>query len=429
MKAFYIKIIKKYISYYVLLLLIIVFFYRLENPKPDSLSYILLAIITLVPAWIVLQPFRSSLIWLKRVIFYIFLWFTSIIISSTFLSYLGTFDSNINSAQYMISALIQSEAAIIAIVITLTLVVVQHTASTYSTRIIEIFKTRNPDFWILLIIYLFSMIYGLSVLKAVKEYDFDPIVNPSHLANLEGHIFYVYCLGVFAFIALIPYMWNTIDLMKPLKIMEFLSDKISNENLLKYVNSTNAEFLDFYAGIDYMKLEKKGVEDPFQPIVDIIISSLVKYDYYNANAGMKIMVEKIPLIYKNNSQIYQFESQIIQKVINHFEMIGHIAVYKTGGDILLNIIELLSKIGRITANEKRDYSTKRIVLSIEKIGKISAENKRENALTAAFLELRSLKVISEDREVNIEPDITNSINNITFEATKHGLQKCIKTGS
>ena len=45
-----------------------------------------------------------------------------------------------NSARYLLSALVQSLAAIIAIVVTMTLVAVQLTASAYSPRVIDIFK-------------------------------------------------------------------------------------------------------------------------------------------------------------------------------------------------------------------------------------------------------------------------------------------------
>ena len=405
----------KYVVFYVILLSIVVFSYNLKIQSFNFSSYIILAIITIFLTWIVSKPFDSSLIWLKRVVIYFFLWLISVIISSTLLSYLGTFDSNINSAQYLISALIQSEAAIIAIVITLTLVAVQQTASSYSARVIDVFKTRNPDFWILLLLYVFSMIYELGVLKAVREYNFDPTINPNHLANLEGHIFNVYSLGIFALIALIPYMWNTIDLLKPIKIMEFLSDNITNENMIKY---TKSRLPSLY---DTLGFKKKKVEDPFQPIVDIIKSSLVRYDYYTVQAGIDIMLEKIPLIYKGNSELnsYDFDSVIIRAVINHFEMIGHIAAKKTDGDILVYITESLFIIVSITISENKAYSTKRVLSSLVSIGKISAETKNEIALTTALTRLMDLKHQS-TIDLNVELDI--AINNLTFEAKKNGLK-------
>jgi len=52
----------------------------------------------------------------------------------------GAFTIADDIARYLLSALVQSLAAIIAIVVTLTLVAVQLTASAYSPRVIDIFK-------------------------------------------------------------------------------------------------------------------------------------------------------------------------------------------------------------------------------------------------------------------------------------------------
>ncbi|MFQ6119549.1 MAG: hypothetical protein ACE5KE_06660, partial [Methanosarcinales archaeon] len=65
---------------------------------------------------------------------------------------------DLTNIRYMLSALIQSEAAIIAIVITLSLVAVQLTASSYSSRVMVIFRD-SPDLWFLMFSYIGSIIY------------------------------------------------------------------------------------------------------------------------------------------------------------------------------------------------------------------------------------------------------------------------------
>ena len=57
------------------------------------------------------------------------------------------FFTNIQSAHYLLSALAQSEAAVIAIVITLSLVAVQLTATSYSPRVTEIFRDFQKKSW------------------------------------------------------------------------------------------------------------------------------------------------------------------------------------------------------------------------------------------------------------------------------------------
>lgn len=103
-------------------------------------------------------------------------------------SYFGFLHTDVDSARYMLSALIQSEAAIVALVVTLSLVAVQLAAQAYSARVIEVFS-RAPDLWILMGIYGIAIFYGLGVLKMIET------ANPQlcdtdfiGLSNLEGHI-------------------------------------------------------------------------------------------------------------------------------------------------------------------------------------------------------------------------------------------------
>ncbi|MDK2937888.1 MAG: hypothetical protein PWQ51_52 [Methanolobus sp.] len=105
-----------------------------------------------------------------KIISYIYL-LALFIIPVLFLSYAQIMFSDANSARYMISALIQSEAAILGIVITLSLLVVQQSATSLSPRVISIFRNfkKNPDFYLLMMIYLGAMLYNSLVLKAIKE--------------------------------------------------------------------------------------------------------------------------------------------------------------------------------------------------------------------------------------------------------------------
>jgi uncharacterized membrane protein len=63
---------------------------------------------------------------------------------------LGFSNTDINSARYLLSAIIQSEASIIAIVISLTLVAMQLVASSYSPRVARIFSSGSQMYIILL---------------------------------------------------------------------------------------------------------------------------------------------------------------------------------------------------------------------------------------------------------------------------------------
>jgi uncharacterized membrane protein len=90
-------------------------------------------------------------------------------------------------AYYMLSALVQSEAAIVGIVITLSLIAIQFTASSYSPRVIKIFK-RALDLWILTSLYISAIISDLATPKIVDE---------SQITDFESCIALSYFLGNF----------------------------------------------------------------------------------------------------------------------------------------------------------------------------------------------------------------------------------------
>lgn len=102
---------------------------------------------------------------IARLIVYILCLAVVVLVCILLFSYFNLFHTDVNSARYMLSALVQSQAAIVAIVITLTLIAVQLTASAYSPRVIDIFK-KNPDMWVLLGCYGVSIFYGFIRLVA-----------------------------------------------------------------------------------------------------------------------------------------------------------------------------------------------------------------------------------------------------------------------
>lgn len=101
--------------------------------------------------------------WLYGIAFY-FIPFIIGYLAFSFVLSDNVLHTDVDSARYMLSALIQSEAAIVALVVTLSLVAVQLAAQSYSARVIEVFR-KAPDLWILMGIYGIAIFYGLGVLK------------------------------------------------------------------------------------------------------------------------------------------------------------------------------------------------------------------------------------------------------------------------
>ncbi len=146
--------------------------------------------------------------WLYRLGRYTLIFLILVVPYLSLLRYNGFFeDYNINNARYMISSLIQSEAAMISILVASSLIVLR--LSPRSIVASEVRKFReSPDLWILMGIYLVAMGYGLVTLNTLGMGSTEENI----ISNFQ--IAFVLYLGIFAFASIIPYVWNLLSLME-----------------------------------------------------------------------------------------------------------------------------------------------------------------------------------------------------------------------
>lgn len=265
--------------------------------------------------------------------------------------------TDVDSARYMLSALIQSEAAIVALVVTLSLVAVQLAAQSYSARVIEVFR-RAPDLWILMGIYGIAIFYGLGVLKMIEN----PLVGRQ--SNLEEHIAFSYYLGVFAFVALVPYMWNTLEMLKPSAVIDILAKRITKDSILAAINETQ---------------EKSDGKDPILPIVDIVRGSMMKYDTETVIYGLRA----ISNCATNMFEIETFKEKEDEKISEHFfyhiSGIGIQAATREDSTIILESINILQNCGEIALKNKLENVTGHSASRIQVIGEAAMEKKSYKA--------------------------------------------------
>lgn len=257
--------------------------------------------------------------------------------------------SNADNARYLLSAMAQSQAAIIAIVITLSLVAIQLGASAYSPRVINIFK-NSPDIWILLSLYVASISYDFIILKILSE------------KVGEHHIFISYWLCTSAFLALFPYLRSVINILRPEAIIKRLSWDI----------------------LTSLKLKDWKNKDPFQPIDDIIRNSFMRYDYETARRGLKEMSDKaveVVSLYNAENNKKRYESVYAKPLktryevfseyyCNHIKELGELFAERNER-LTLETIENLERF-RTIITKKKLGTEEDIVKTLESIGKISA---------------------------------------------------------
>lgn len=274
-----------------------------------------------------------------------------------------------SSGLYMISALVQSEAAIIAIVITLSLVAIQHLSSTYSTRVIEVFKDwkSNPDFYIMLLTYVVSILFGLLIIKQIEVAG-----STSHYVSdrIETQLRIAYGIGFFCFFSLFIYINQTLKLFNPNLILKLLFQKIDHPDT---VENAYKDIKNNIKNKNTLFSSKK----PIHAILDILKSSARNSDFETTKSGLSLLEEKSENII-NNKQIENHKKELyLTDIFEDIEYIGILAT-KTGSEEVTKLIcNLLGENGKYSI----DSNTKILTLSsLEKIGCLAAKNNMNEAI-------------------------------------------------
>lgn len=311
--------------------------------------------------------------------------------------YFGIVIKDSESARYIVSTLIQSEAAIIAIVISLSLVAVQLAASAYSTRLMDIFKEAS-SLWILIGAYIFAISYGLVILG---------LIDDLNISKLENHILVTYFLGIFAFGALIPYIVDVLDLMKPSTVIDKLAEKITIKSLIEAIEGGRV----------------KEKDDPVQPIIDIMHASLMKYDYGTLREGLNAIKDRIIYIFENNNFERDEEVPVMFNVLHRIKKVGIIATNGVDEDSIIEVIVCFQKMGEAAAKHKYEYSAQNASDSINEIGEIVIE---KNLKDAIILTTWSLYVIglagTEENLDSVARSVIGHLENIGIRALNNRFE-------
>lgn len=161
------------------------------------------------------------------------------------------------SARSIVSTSIQTQATILAIVISLTLLAIEMTASKYSPRVIDIFKNDG-------LLFAFLISYILSI--AVSSMFLSLIDNPNFTIDITLWTLFVIILGVILISMLIPYFKSIMDLLNTENIIRKLAKQI-------HIDTIDPKI------------------DPFQSIFDVIYGAIKINDFTTMSNGL-IVVEK-----------------------------------------------------------------------------------------------------------------------------------------
>ncbi|MCK4735995.1 MAG: hypothetical protein KAT65_26305, partial [Methanophagales archaeon] len=216
---------------------------------------------------------------------------------------------SLDSSRYLLSAMAQALAAILAIVVGFSFVAFQLSAQFGSARVFDLFL-KGMAFWCLLIIYGFSILYDLVLLRMLTEETVEFLVNGVNISVF---------LCVICFISLFPYAYVTIDQLKPERIIRGII-KIKND--------------------DGESLKR----DTILPIVDILNKALRANDPHTLKVGLEAL-EKLNLDRIDSSIDSKDKLEIAKYYTGKISRLAEIALIENDESAVIEIIESLGKVG------------------------------------------------------------------------------------
>ena len=267
-----------------------------------------------------------------------------IILSLLYYTYLNHFSGSIttdsNSALYLLTTIVQSEATIIAIVISLSIVVIQHYASSYSSRIVDIL-VNDKKLWRPLILYGISIIGSLCLIRWI---------NPDNKSsNLEIWYSLILSVSIIAHITLIESVSHFLKLMKPNSIIDIFAKKISVQSLSECCNSSDvrsSKISKHEPRIDRTTIIQNNEKDPILPITDIINASIVRYDYDTVEHGLEeVFQHYFDILLKNDINEIQIK-EFSEHIFNRTFKVCQLALNKRDFNSIDMILEFYFIIGR-----------------------------------------------------------------------------------
>jgi hypothetical protein len=320
----------------------------------------------------IFEKFISNHPWAFWTSYYISFIIAAFLCAFVFVQYLNPNHTDVDSARLLLSALIQSEATIIALVITLTLVAVQLTSSSYTPRVANIFA-KSPHMYLLLGIYIISIAYSAIILQLVSGIEG---IVPTHMEFL---ISWAYWLTIILAIALIPYIFYILELFRPETIIKRMSTNLTKETILQ---NTNNDFLI--------------------SIFDITHNSIMKYDTATIRYGLNLVTTQINNQVSGKNTLGE-NSEIVKVYCAHLERCARQAIDLHDEEILSIILDQFEKVGAHCAENKFDNPTWQIITIISEVEKLIAVKDIPGSLNRVRELIRAIGKISLENKFQETP--------------------------
>lgn len=265
-----------------------------------------------------------------------------------------------DSARSFISTSNQIQATILAIVVSLTLLAVEMTASKYSPRVIELFK-RNAALWIFLFSYSLSIAIGSIFLTIIDSPDFPLSTTLSTL--------FLLALGIVLIFMLFPYVLSTLEFLNTERIVKRLAHLINTDTISPEV-------------------------DPFQSIFDVIYGAIKINDFTTMSTGLICAEERLKEIMANAPRDRQ-DDYVLSRFFDDIKRCGFLLIEKKENKYAFEIINRLKTINEWAFKEQNTLVLHRSCPTIEEIAVKACEYGMVSVIDHS---LTTLKEIAESVE-------------------------------
>jgi len=238
--------------------------------------------------------------WIFNLLIYTLFFILSIIFTQIVLSYIFIAPIDANNARYLFSSLIQAQAAIISIIITMNFIAIQIYAQNYSNLMTQCFK-KYPDIWILVSIYILSICFNIYALTTIID-----TTNIWEKCNLSTQFFLnsFQCpfvitlisiiLGIFSVLAIIPFFWNILTILRIENVIGQLSYQIPPEKKSIEDESIHSDFETIVSIFKVIYLShKKGDHEVVTCAYNYLMALVGRIINFNPDFQVDLRMQKI----------------------------------------------------------------------------------------------------------------------------------------
>ncbi|MCK4248009.1 MAG: hypothetical protein KAX04_05665, partial [Methanomicrobia archaeon] len=242
---------------------------------------------------------------------------------------------DINDLRYTLSALAQSLAAILAIVISLTLLVLRETSNRYSTKFVDLFLSPKSSytiiFWITVLLFLIAISLDIILILNLNKIN---ISNSWHMVKVA------LLTSFFALILLVIYMLTCLVSLKPSGLMNWIIGAESTRKLIRYVKNEQEKDPLLECKLLIERLISLDEKESFDKCLEIFLDFFEKIAH---SKGIDKHLKEITMFYLID-YLRPLTSKAIEKgeryVISIIRSFGKIASFSTKEE--LNDVAILS---------------------------------------------------------------------------------------